>query len=135
VNSCDSFGKSRLSRQALAATWPQQMQPAAPEVSTCPRILWKAARASSLRNRCHADGSLCELGRKAMDIIYRATDTSLQRKVALKLIKTEVADRSVARLEERVHRAGLLHFCAAIDKSTDSRSREVFELTNFVLAI
>src|SRR5215468_1197004 len=43
---------------------------------------------------CHADGSLCELGRGAMGVTYRATDTSLQRKVALKLIKTDIAERS-----------------------------------------
>src|SRR6266496_2143683 len=43
---------------------------------------------------CHADGSLCELGRGAMGVTYRATDTSLQRKVALKIIKTEIAERS-----------------------------------------
>ena len=84
---------------------------------------------------CHADGSLYELGHGAMGVTYRATDTSLQRKVALKLIKTEVAERSAVSLEERVHRAGLLHFRATIDKSTDTRSREVFDLTNFVLAI
>src|SRR5262245_35742698 len=35
---------------------------------------------------CNADGSLCELGRGAMGVTYRATDTSLQRKVALKII-------------------------------------------------
>ena len=43
---------------------------------------------------CHADGSLCELGRGAMGVTYRATDTSLQRKVALKIIKTDIAARS-----------------------------------------
>ena len=43
---------------------------------------------------CHADGSLCELGRGAMGLTYRATDTSLQRKVALKIIKTDIAERS-----------------------------------------
>src|SRR6516164_8569951 len=43
---------------------------------------------------CHADGSLYELGRGAMGITYRATDTSLQRKVALKIIKTDIAERS-----------------------------------------
>src|ERR1700745_682542 len=43
---------------------------------------------------CHADGSLCELGRGAMGITYLATDTSLQRKVALKIIKTDIAERS-----------------------------------------
>src|SRR5215472_9367531 len=43
---------------------------------------------------CHADGSLHELGRGAMGVTYRATDTSLQRKVALKIIKTDIAKRS-----------------------------------------
>src|SRR5437773_4429870 len=42
---------------------------------------------------CHADGSLCELGRGAMGVTYRATDASLQRKVALKIIKTHIAER------------------------------------------
>ena len=40
------------------------------------------------------DGSLCELGRGAMGVTYRATDTSLQRKVALKIIKIDFAERS-----------------------------------------
>src|SRR5262245_37420696 len=40
------------------------------------------------------DGSLYELGRGAMGVTYRATDTSLQRKVALKIIKTDIAERS-----------------------------------------
>ena len=43
---------------------------------------------------CHADGSLCELGRGAMGVTYRATDTSLQRKVALKIIKTDIASEA-----------------------------------------
>ena len=43
---------------------------------------------------CHADGSLYELGRGAMGVTYRATDTSLQRKVALKIIKIDLAERS-----------------------------------------
>jgi serine/threonine protein kinase/Tfp pilus assembly protein PilF len=43
---------------------------------------------------CHADGSLCELGRGAMGVTYRATDTSLRRKVALKIIKSDIAERS-----------------------------------------
>src|SRR5262245_16576347 len=40
------------------------------------------------------DGSLYELGRGAMGVTYRATDTTLQRKVALKIIKTDVAEQS-----------------------------------------
>ena len=170
MNSGDFFGESRLSRQALAATQPQQVQPAAPEISRCPKcggVLEEApggglgcmscllragvrseeevaqdsnqnsleggARFGVYEIDCHADGSICELGRGAMGVTYRATDTSLQRKVALKLIKTEVAERSAVSLEERVHRARLLHFRATIDKSTDTRSREVFELTNLCL--
>src|SRR5205823_7365891 len=43
---------------------------------------------------CHADGSLYELGRGAMGVTYRASDTSLQRKVALKIIKIDIAARS-----------------------------------------
>src|SRR5215469_6148323 len=42
----------------------------------------------------HEDGSLYELGRGAMGVTYRATDTSLQRKVALKIIKTGIAEKS-----------------------------------------
>jgi serine/threonine protein kinase/Tfp pilus assembly protein PilF len=40
------------------------------------------------------DGSLYELGRGAMGVTYRAIDTTLQRKVALKVIKIDVAGRS-----------------------------------------
>ena len=40
------------------------------------------------------DGNLFELGRGAMGVTYHATDTSLQRKVALKIIKTDIAERS-----------------------------------------
>jgi serine/threonine protein kinase len=40
------------------------------------------------------DGSLYELGHGAMGITYRAMDTILQRKVALKIIRTAVAGRS-----------------------------------------
>jgi predicted Ser/Thr protein kinase len=40
------------------------------------------------------DGSFYELGRGAMGVTYRATDTSLQRKVALKIIKIDIAERS-----------------------------------------
>src|SRR6516225_893976 len=43
---------------------------------------------------CHSDGSLCELGCGAMGVTYRATDTLLQCKVALKIIKTDIAERS-----------------------------------------
>jgi len=42
----------------------------------------------------HKDGNLYELGRGAMGVTYRATDTSLQRKVALKIIKIDFAERS-----------------------------------------
>src|SRR5437764_13569209 len=40
------------------------------------------------------DGDLYELGRGAMGVTYRATDTSLQRKVALKIIKIDIGERS-----------------------------------------
>jgi serine/threonine protein kinase len=40
------------------------------------------------------DGSLCELGHGAMGTTYRAIDTALQRKVALKLIRIAVSGRS-----------------------------------------
>src|SRR5215813_8677826 len=42
----------------------------------------------------HEDGSLYELGRGAMGVTYCATDTSLQRKVALKIIQTGIAEKS-----------------------------------------
>jgi serine/threonine protein kinase/Tfp pilus assembly protein PilF len=54
---------------------------------------------------CHADGSLCELGRGAMGVTYRATDTSLQRKVALKIIKTDIAEPSADARERFVREA------------------------------
>jgi serine/threonine protein kinase/tetratricopeptide (TPR) repeat protein len=54
---------------------------------------------------CHADGSLCELGRGAMGVTYRATDTSLRRKVALKIIKTDIAERSTDARERFVREA------------------------------
>src|SRR5437667_3418113 len=54
---------------------------------------------------CHPDGSLCELGRGAMGVTYRATDTSLQRKVALKIIKTDIAERSADARERFVREA------------------------------
>ncbi|MEP7016348.1 MAG: protein kinase [Verrucomicrobiota bacterium] len=40
------------------------------------------------------DGSLYELGRGAMGVTYRAIDTTLQRKVALKIINVDLAARS-----------------------------------------
>jgi len=40
------------------------------------------------------DGRLYELGRGAMGVTYRATDTALHRKVALKIIKTDIAERN-----------------------------------------
>src|SRR5262245_8633898 len=54
---------------------------------------------------CHPDGSLYELGRGAMGVTYRATDTSLERKVALKIIKTDIAERSVDARERFVREA------------------------------
>src|SRR5215472_13016797 len=54
---------------------------------------------------CHADGSLYELGRGAMGITYRATDTLLQCKVALKIIKTDIAERSTDARERFVREA------------------------------
>src|SRR5215468_6640855 len=42
----------------------------------------------------HEDGGLYELGRGAMGVTFQATDTSLQRKVALKIIKSDIAERS-----------------------------------------
>src|SRR5262245_13093056 len=54
---------------------------------------------------CYADGSLCELGRGAMGVTYRATDTSLQRKVALKIIKSDIAERNADARERFVREA------------------------------
>src|SRR4051794_16454427 len=54
---------------------------------------------------CHADGSFCELGRGAMGVTYRATDTSLRRKVALKIIKTDIAERSADARERFIREA------------------------------
>src|SRR6266850_7175693 len=118
------------------------MQPAAPEVSTCPNCggvleetpggglgciscLLRAGVGSeeevaqdSNQNAfegsvrfgvyeidCHPDGSLYELGRGAMGVTYRATDTSLQRKVALKIIKIDIAERSADARERFVREA------------------------------
>src|SRR6516225_10445433 len=52
---------------------------------------------------CRQDGTLYELGRGAMGVTYRATDTTFQRKVALKIIKTDLAERS-ANARERFMR-------------------------------
>src|SRR5438094_1380419 len=54
---------------------------------------------------CHADGSFHELGRGAMGVTYCATDTSLQRKVALKIIKMEIARGSADARERFVREA------------------------------
>jgi serine/threonine protein kinase/Tfp pilus assembly protein PilF len=51
------------------------------------------------------DGSLYELGRGAMGVTYRATDTTLQRKVALKIIKIDVVKRSVESRERFMREA------------------------------
>ena len=118
------------------------MQPAAPEVSTCPNCggalektpsgelgciscllqagigseeeVAKDSTADPLEGGmrfgvyeidCHADGSFYELGRGAMGVTYRATDTSLQRKVALKIIRTDIAERSADARERFVREA------------------------------
>src|SRR5258707_2354495 len=54
---------------------------------------------------CHPDGSLYELGRGAMGVTYRATDTSLRRKVALKIIKTDIAERRADARERFIREA------------------------------
>src|SRR6476646_8697244 len=59
-----------------------------------PNALENGARFDVYEIDCHADGSLCELGRGAMGVTYPATDTSLQRKVALKIIKIDIAEGS-----------------------------------------
>src|SRR6516164_371210 len=118
------------------------MQPAGPEVSTCPNcggVLEKTsagelgcmscllragigseeetvhdsmpeAHESGVRFGVYEidhreEGSLYELGRGAMGVTYRATDTSLQRKVALKIIKTDIAARSADARERFVREA------------------------------
>jgi serine/threonine protein kinase len=51
------------------------------------------------------DGGLDELGRGAMAVTYRAIDTSLQRKVALKIIKIGIARRSAGARERFMREA------------------------------
>src|SRR2546423_4150343 len=70
-----------------------------------PDALGDGMRFGAYEIDCHADGSLCELGRGAMGVTYRATDTSLQRKVALKIIKTDIAERSADARERFVREA------------------------------
>src|ERR1051325_3494819 len=70
-----------------------------------PNVLAASMRFGVYEIDCHADGSLCELGRGAMGVTYRATDTSLQRKVALKIIKTDIAERSADARERFVREA------------------------------
>src|SRR6266446_3871630 len=70
-----------------------------------PDVLGGGTRFGAYEIDCHADGSLCELGRGAMGVTYRATDTSLQRKVALKIIKTDIAERSADARERFVREA------------------------------
>src|SRR5262245_51763075 len=70
-----------------------------------PDVLRESVRFGVYEIDCHADGSLCELGRGAMGVTYRATDTSLQRKVALKIIKTDIAERSADARERFVREA------------------------------
>jgi serine/threonine protein kinase/Tfp pilus assembly protein PilF len=70
-----------------------------------PDALGSSTRFGVYEIDCHADGSLCELGRGAMGVTYRATDTSLQRKVALKIIKTDIAERSADARERFVREA------------------------------
>jgi serine/threonine protein kinase/Tfp pilus assembly protein PilF len=68
-------------------------------------VLGGGTRFGAYEIDCHADGSLCELGRGAMGVTYRATDTSLQRKVALKIIKTDIAERNADARERFVREA------------------------------
>ena len=59
----------------------------------------------------HPDGNRYELGRGAMGVTYRAIDTTLQRKVALKIIKIDVSGRSAdarERFMREAHAAAVL---------------------------
>src|SRR4030095_5108672 len=51
------------------------------------------------------DGSFYELGHGAMGVTYRATDTSLQRKVALKITRIEIATRNAEARERFLREA------------------------------
>jgi len=51
------------------------------------------------------DGGLYELGHGAMGVTYRAIDTSLQRRVALKIIKVDTATRSAGARERFLREA------------------------------
>src|SRR5882757_1859248 len=70
-----------------------------------PDVLGGSTRFGVYEIDCHADGSFCELGRGAMGVTYRATDSSLQRKVALKIIKTDIAERNTDARERFVREA------------------------------
>src|SRR5215471_18821870 len=70
-----------------------------------PDVLAESVRFGIYEIDSHADGSLCELGRGAMGVTYLATDTSLQRKVALKIIRTDIAERSADARERFVREA------------------------------
>ena len=118
-----------------------KMQPAAPEISTCPTcggLLEKtpdggfgcmvcllragiggeeeahdstpngfesSERFGVYEIERHTDGRLYELGRGAMGVTYRATDTTLHRRVALKIIKIDVVKRSVEARERFMREA------------------------------
>src|ERR1051326_1076200 len=70
-----------------------------------PEVLEGGMRFGVYEVDCYADGSLCELGRGAMGVTYRATDTSLQRKVALKIIKTDIAEANADARERFIREA------------------------------
>jgi serine/threonine protein kinase/tetratricopeptide (TPR) repeat protein len=53
----------------------------------------------------HEDGRAWELGRGAMGVTYRAVDTSLQRPVALKIVKAEFAARGAEARERFIREA------------------------------